>query len=705
MIFTSGLVAASLAIAVPLVEEPIAIDGALDEPAWAGAAVIEDFVTVRPTEGAAPSHPLRVRIFRDERRLYVGFEAFDPDPGGVRATLSDRDDIFDDDFAGIVLDPFRDQRRAFLFFANPLGVQADCVNVDGGRGDDCTWDAVYSSAGRVTATGYTIEMAIPFSGIRFDRENDEWGFGVTRTTKRNGEQVAFPAIRDSLGSFHRQLAVLTGMRGIPVRAAYEVIPELTVRSGAGDATDADAGITAKVARAGVAIDAAFNPDFSQVESDAARIAFNERFSLYYREKRPFFLEGRELFVTPWEVVYTRSIVDPQYGVKLSGKSGATSFALLHALDETPAPSVLDETHWSPDTYRGKPAVTSIARVATDLSSRATVGLLATDKQVNGGWNSVAGVDGSLQATERIRIASHVMWSSTEHPDDGGAVSGSVAKIRFMRSGRRFDWFSWYEQVSPGFRAEVGFMPRASYREVGLQPAWRFETGAKTGLLAVNVEPVVRVLDDVETTDAERQAMLGVELETASGFARPSVVLDREVFRDERFEYARYAIEGYAAPERWLSVFAFTQLGHRPAYFEGEPYLGAISNTTLELGLRPSKRVTLAAEWTRRVFGSGGTEDVLAQVADRGGEDIVFDATVSRFSAQIFFTQAISVRAIADWDGVSDQVHPSALLAWRPGPGTVVYAGWQDSYVTESGVEPLEDARVGFLKLSYLFGIY
>lgn len=716
MLHLAALLATVPVATVGRATTPIVVDGRLDEPAWDSAEVLDGFVGTRPVEGRVPSQATRVRLLRDEATLYIAFDALDTEPAAIRATLSDRDAMFSDDLVAIVLDPFRDARRAFVFLSNPLGVQGDCVNVEGGEGDDCTWDAVFSSAGAVGAQGYVVEIAIPFASVRFDPLRDEWGFSAVRIIPRSGEQLSFPERRAALGSPLRQLGALRGMSGIRSSGTLDVVPELTTRAGPPGASSSalvaeragresasgDVGVSAKLSRAGAAADIAWNPDFSQVESDARKIELNERFRLSYPEKRPFFLEGRELLVSPWTVVYTRSIVDPLYGAKVSGKSDGTAYAILHAVDESPAGSVMaGEERWTPETYGGQNAVCTLARVSTDLTPGAGLGLLVTDKHIGDGWNRVGGIDGSLQASESVRLASQVLWSATDHPG-GDYQSGSVAKVRLFRTGRHFEWFSWYEQVDPGFRAELGFIPRSGYRETGAETSYRFETGRETGLLAVSLAGGGNVLNDMERSDRERSIHAGPELQFATGGFRPSVIVGRERFRGERLDTVRGKVAADWAPSEAFGFFFGAQAGDRIAYFAEEPFVGSSALLAGEVGLRPSERLTLTVGGTRTVFSAGNRQDAGRQFFGREGEDTVFDVTVARLASQVFFTQALSLRLIADWSDIDDEVAPSILFGYRPGPGTVVYLGWQDAFPIDSGDAGAEDRHAVFLKLSYLF---
>lgn len=711
------LLAAPREVAVPKLSGEPVVDGRLDEPAWQQAAVLDDFTAFRPIEGQPAQHATRVLLFRDDAHLHVAFQAMDPDPSLVRATFSDRDAIWSDDVITLVLDGFENGRTGFYFVTNPYGIQADCVRTEDPENEDCSWDTVFYSAGRLTDTGYEVELTIPFASIRFDPDRDTWAVNVIRNVPRTGEKATWAPLDLSIGGLMKQSGRISGMSGIPQLVSYQLIPELTTRGGPGTSAGtalydereggpwgggraADLGLTAKIARGGVAADFAINPDFSQVESDAAQIALNERFALFYDEKRPFFLEGRETFEMPWNAVYTRTIADPLYGVKLAGKEGSTAFSILHTLDQSPTGSVVDR-RWSRDAYRKHDAITSVVRATTDLTPGLTAGILVTDKHVGNAWNRVGGVDAKVAVTDGVRLTGQVLQSATDHPDDT-FDGGTAVKVRLFANTRRYNLFSWYEEVTPGFRAEVGFIPRVGYREHGQGHFYRFETGRKTGLVSVEAGTGGSILESTRDTDAERNVVprLSLNFDSWRIFANHTAGWER--FSGETFVRNRAAAGVSVNSFKWLEMGGELQLGNGIAYFAApDPYLGGVARMGMGATIRPVDRVKIGVNWDRSIFSNDGVEDAFTQATGGKGDDIEFDANVVRLQTQVFLTQAISGRVIADWSDIENRVLLSALLAYRPGPGTVVYLGWQDRSKTHRAATE-EDNRAVFLKLSYLF---
>src|SRR5215217_7247953 len=347
-----------------LFAQPPVIDGKLDDEVWKDAVVLKDFYQIQPGDNLIPENRTEVRLGYDARFLYIAFHCFD-DPAKVRANIAKRDNIWDDDYVGILFDTFNDQRRAYEFDFNPLGVQADGIWTEG-QGEDFSLDLVMESKGMVTSDGYTIEVAIPFKSLRYVAGKDKlWGIHFWRRTKRlnNALDMWIPMDRDK-NSWLAQAGHLTGLEGISTERTLELIPSLTIsetgkrktalpfnaRAGTPDPgrfvnepIDLDPGLTGKYTLTPtVTLDFTLNPDFAQVESDQLVVTANQRFPIFFEEKRPFFLEGIDIFSTQIAAVHTRAIVDPDYAAKLTGKVGRNTIGLLLASDNAPGNFSEDE---------------------------------------------------------------------------------------------------------------------------------------------------------------------------------------------------------------------------------------------------------------------------------------------------------------------------------------------------------------------------
>ncbi|HVO30080.1 MAG TPA: DUF5916 domain-containing protein, partial [bacterium] len=542
---------------IPAIEEAPVMDGRLDESVWKRATRLEGFTDFQPIEDVPASQKTTVYIYRDSEHLYVGFDAEDTEPAKIRGTLGDRDSSGNDDFVGVMLDSFGTGRRGYLFGVNPTGVLLDCLESETGN-DDCTWDGIFYAAAHVDGRGWTAEIAIPFATLRLDPDNDEWYVDPLRAITRKGELSAYSPLHQAAPNAFVQMPRMSGMKGLKVVPTWQLIPEVTARTGPGAGTgtalvdagaphglsggtsEGDVGVTARVSRGDLSADGTLNPDFSQVESDTSRVTINQRFPLSYDEKRPFFFEGREQFNLPWNVIYTRAIVDPIYGLKVEGKAGPTSFAILNAADAHPSDSTVDPT-WNPAAYGGATAITTVGRATTEVNDAITMGFVGTEKHIGGAGNRVVGPDIQVHFAGTWTFVSQALWSATDNPDTS-YEEGTAVKFRLFHSDRHWSWFQWYEQTDNGFRAEAGFIPRVGYRESGVETSYRFETGRQSGLLFVRPGLSARALNATNNDDQNRDFVPYVGINFGHSFIRPGGGYYIERFEHDLFEKKRVTLD-------------------------------------------------------------------------------------------------------------------------------------------------------------------
>jgi hypothetical protein len=507
-------------------DKPPVIDGKMDEEIWKTAAVFKDFTQFRPVDLVPPSQPTEVRIGYDSKFLYVAFHAFD-EPGKVRATIAKRDAVFEDDWVGIWLDTFNDGRRSYELIFNPLGVQADAIFTEG-VSEDFSVDIVMESKGSVTSDGYVVEAAIPFKSLRYEAGKDKkWGLHLLRTIKRlNNEQSTWMPISRDNSSLLGQEGHVTGLEGLSTERTIEVIPSLTV-SEAGrrvptvtpgaraqmkaqrlaDPVDQgrfvnrpvefDPGVTAKFGISPtMTLDFTYNPDFAQVEADATVVTANQRFPIFFDEKRPFFLEGKEIFETPLQAVHTRTIVDPDYAVKFTGKRGKNTFGLMLASDNAPG-NLSDEQRdfvrdlRNPESDRDplfkildKNATVGVLRLKHDVGREGHIGFLATSYNFIDQYNQVAGFDTRYRLNKNTTFTGQVLGSITHGPffyPDEDATDDRKERGLAYSFDYNMDSRNWgYEYSGSGrtrfFRADVGFNRRFNTNNQDL--FWRYQSDDK-----------------------------------------------------------------------------------------------------------------------------------------------------------------------------------------------------------------------------------
>ena len=497
-------------IKMVLFNKPPTIDGKLDDEVWNTATILKDFYQVQPGDNIIPQNKTEVRLGYDPRFIYIAFHCFD-EPDKVRANVPKRDQIWDDDYVGILFDTFNDQRRAYEFDFNPLGIQADGIWTEG-KGEDMSLDLVMESKGIVTNDGYTIEVAIPFKSLRYFAGTDKlWGVHFWRRTKRlnNSLDMWIPMDRDK-NSWLAQAGHITGLEGISTERTLELIPSLTVSQTSrrtrtfglvpgtspfnadpgrmlNEPVNIDPGLTGKYTLTPtVTLDFAINPDFAQVEADQLVITANQRFPIFFAEKRPFFLEGIDIFQTQIQAVHTRTIVDPDFAVKTTGKVGRNTFGLMLVSDNAPGNLSSDErgslnacletrqidptTVCSNQRIVDKNANLGVLRFKRDIGkSDSFVGFLGTYRRFVDQYNELGGFDGRFRLNKQTTFSWQALATRTRanffYPDEGlsrdSVRNAFIYAINYDQSGRHFgQQFSMVGRTQY-YRADVGFNRRTN----------------------------------------------------------------------------------------------------------------------------------------------------------------------------------------------------------------------------------------------------
>ena len=448
-------------VPIPRIDATATIDGRLDEAPWQQATRLSGFWEYQPADGRPAGEETEVRVWYSSTAIYFGIIAHDPQPDAIRATVADRDNIQGDDNVRIYLDTFNDHRRAYFFGVNPLGAQEDGVRAEGGFSagsitggtTDLNPDFLWESKGHLTPDGYVVEIRIPFKSLRFRGADPKaWGIQVIRTVQRTGYQDSWTDLRRANASFLLQDGTLTGIHDIHRGVVVEAQPFVTgAVSGQQDSTGTfsrgawrtEFGANLKLGFSSFSVDATANPDFSQVESDAGQVTVNQRFALYYPEKRPFFLEGIELFATPNQLVYTRQIQNPVGGLKVAGKVGRFTIAHLTALDEPGGGS--------------DNALFDVGRVRADFGENSTAGITYTDRSAGSLYSRVVAGDvryvfGKLYYFETQLGGSWVR-------DSTGQRSSPIWHEELDRTGRQWGFNYQLNGIGRGFEARAGFVPR------------------------------------------------------------------------------------------------------------------------------------------------------------------------------------------------------------------------------------------------------
>lgn len=706
---------------VPRVAGDVRVDGVLDEAAWRDALALELAYEVEPGENTPAPMATTCLVAYDEGSFYVAFRARDTEPGSVRARYGAHDGIEDDDAVSFTLDTFNDRRRGYLFGVNPLGVQFDATVDETGAGTDATWDAIWASAGRITDDGFVVEVAIPFAALRFPSDRGEltWGFSAKRVRRRSTFQrfSIHPVDRD-VESALAQAVRISGLAGVRPGKSVELDPALTAtRTDQRDAvpdgalergeTETDVGLTARWGvTPSLLLDATVNPDFSQVEADAAQLDINNLFALYYDEKRPFFLEGAGVFADQLGAVYTRTVADPEWGAKLTGRLGRGSLGLLAARDRI-TNLLFPGLEGSSLGALEQESSTALARYRLDVGQGSTLGVLLTDREGHAYHNRLLAVDGFLRLGPSDRLSFEAAASDTAYPDEvaasfgqpQGAFRGAASSLSYLHRAREWGWSVDLTQLDPEFRADAGFVSQVGMRTaiLGLDRTWwgtsqTWYTQLYAGGSYVHVESTGGELQQRRTTLYLNAYGPWDSFCGLSTWRRTFVY--RGVAHDQ--DYVGLALS--AQPTAAVYARAVVSLADTLDYSqvrEGRQ-LRAVGELHLQLG----RHLRLELDQDRR--------DLALP------EGTLFRARLTELRAVVHANTRLRVRLITQYQDVernpalyaaavkarSTEVFNQLLVSYTVNPRTLVFLGYSGSHVGWTGVEPLLADRTFFAKLAY-----
>ena len=623
----AGVLSGRPAVRPPRVRSAPNIDGRLDDAVWAVAARITQFVQLSPLDGAPGTEATEAYVAYDSANVYLGFRARYTNPAMLRANRSDRDRAPGDDAFVVYIDPFLDQQRAYVFSVNAYGVQSDAIlsaRASGGFGGggfgsgrrreprgffgpprgDRSWDTLFVTAGQVVGDGFTAEMAIPFKSLRYPRRAGNaphrWGFQVARRIRGKNETLVWAPVSRGVAGFLPQMGVIEGMTGLSTSRNVEILPTFTaLRFGALDAagrfSDGDpqpeGGVNFKYGvTSNLTADFTYNPDFSQIESDRPQIEVNQRFELFYPELRPFFLEGAEIFQFqgPVNLVHTRTIVDPRYGAKLTGKAGNTTVGVMYANDE--AAGDLEEISAPTGAgARGRSAQTFVGRVRYDLYAESYVGAIFTDRELLDGYNRVAGLDSNFRLGNTHAFGVRAV-GTRDRDLDGLETAGYLLDATFRKTGRNLSYTLAHYALSPDFATDVGFVrrtdQRATFGTVSYNwwpEHWLISWGPNLDYMrGYNFEGVLE----------DQQVSGGLNFSFANNVRfDASVNRDLERFGGIDFFKTRYRFMGVVSASRRYSFGVGSDGGDQIFFDPDQPYLGRDSR--LERVLQPARVSPLA----------------------------------------------------------------------------------------------------------------
>jgi hypothetical protein len=705
----------------------ITVDGDLRDEGWRDAVRIDRWYETQPGDNTEPKVKNVGYLTYDDRFFYAGFEFEDPDPHAIRAPFSDRDNIGDgfDDYGGVLIDAGNTGKTGNFFVVTPHNTQYDSVMNDSG-GEDSSPDYFWESATRITERGWTLEIKIPFSSLRYKTGDPQtWGIILYRNYPREFHYQFFSTRLPRGGScFVCRANVLVGLEHLPsgghLVAAPYVSASQTARPGGDpgsplvdDPVKPHVGLDVKfVPSADHALDLTVKPDFSQVEADVAQIAANERFALFYPEKRPFFLEGVDLFQTPIQAVYTRTITAPAWGGRITGKSGGVRYTALVTEDEGGGSVILPGPNDSSTAPQDFGSTVFVGRVKREIGL-SFVGALVTDREGRdtSSHNRVLGPDFLWRPNGDDVVQGQWLYSDTRTPNrpdvadewNGQTLRSHAGSVNYSHNTRTFDWYGQYRDIGDGFRADTGFVPQVGYREGSAGGGRTFwPTGFVKRLRTfVNLD----YQEDRSGALISRDVVPGFGMDTRwNGFMQFRYIDDRIRAGSTTIGRRQFGFIAQFSPSRRVAQLAVNgTTGEEIDFANARP----ASGTTINLSARldPTDHLDLAFVQNQRWL------DVDAPSGDR---QRLFTARVSRMRGTYTFTSRFFVRGIAqyvstnrdpalytvDTSAASGTFSGQLLLAYKLNWQSVMFVGYGDDreLSDQDKLQPL--GRQLFVKLSY-----
>ncbi len=742
LIFGSLLlnVAQAADIQIPRVSGTIVVDADLSEPAWQQATAVEIVYDTWPAENTPAPVKTTAYVMEDGEFFYISFIAEDPNPSQIRAFYRDRDKIWNDDNVGIKLDTYNDSKLAYQFFINPLGVQADAIENEITKSESDAWDGIWHSAGKVTATGYQVEVAIPLRMLNFNDQlaMQKWKLELLRFYPRDiRHRLSSNKISRSNPCWICQMSQATGFAGAKQSNHFTLVPALVMGAsqqravaagGSGDwhtennlepSLDVKWSVTPDIS-----FNATINPDFSQVEADEAQVSVNDTFALFFDEKRAFFLDNADYFSSPLDLVYTRNVSSPDAGVKLTGRQQQQAFAFFAANDKTTT-FIVPGNISSDIAFLDQKSENAVLRYRNDLTPELSVGWISTLRQSEDYHNFVHGADVKYQWNDQNRLIAQLLRSDSEYPEALAAQLGGEAALRasavgitdssqyidYQHENRDWSWYSRYLAIGDNFRADMGYQPKTDFNKQTHGGSYQWFSDSQWW----NRLQIWGDWDITHNTDGElleKEAEMEVKLwGAAQSFAFLGLTNRDRV--GSRFDQGRLRVDGNSQLFTENTINAGTEMQPYSGVFVGmeaevgkkldfrNNRLGDALELSPELKWNVDAHLQLQARHIYRTLDADSKEVFTANLTDL--------RLSYQFSVRSFIRLALIYSDIrqnplnnsGDVTARSKNLGSQLLYSYKLNPQTLFFAGYSDNAIRDDEVQDLTRAeRSVFMKFSY-----
>ncbi|WP_138430872.1 carbohydrate binding family 9 domain-containing protein [Fodinibius saliphilus] len=710
------------------ISENFEITADLDQPAWDKAPVIYIKNQVMPDDNASATVQTKVKMLYSKEYLYIGFWAKDPNPQNIRANISDRDKSFRDDFVGVFVDPFNNNQNAYELFSNPLGIQMDGMR--SGNNEDMNFDLLWYSEGKITDEGYQVVMKVPFASLNFpDKKVQDWSIQFIRNYPRSTRyQFTWSDVSVDNSCLICQNGEMKGVKNIESSNAVEFLPygmgyqnstlknpENSSNLNHGRINGRIGGSVSYSPNSTSSINAVVNPDFSQVETDAAQIGANETFALYYPEKRPFFMRRSDLFATRENLFYSRMINRPIAAGKYTHQADNFSLAFLTAYDRD-SPFLVPGKYSSSLVRSDIDAYNNIFRGKYNFGSESYIGGLFTARNQGEGSNYVGSIDWNILLADQYYFSGQLGYSSTKELDDSTLMSegrvfgekrydaafngeqygGTLVSAEFSREAKYYNFDFEYKSFSPTFQTQSGFINRTDRRQLEASQSIAYYPN-KDWLSRgrVSVSGVWRYDFGGQFQERFIYTRWSNNLAGQTYLSFSYLPLNDEHFRGEFFtRLHRTMVNLQSNPMDMLSFGGNVNFG-RYIYKSNNPQLGRGYNASVYTTLKPSSRLELSLRYNY---------STLSSVED---DQEFYSGSIFRMTGNYNFSRRLFARVITQYNSFKEQIQLYPLVYYKVNPFTKFYIGMTDYMNHFDSGKPdglggfTETDRQFFVKFQYL----
>ena len=687
------------------------IDGNLDDIIWQSPPLKEEFITYNPAYGEVLPQKTEVWMAYDKRNLYFAFKCYDSEPEKIKTSITRRDGMFSDDWVGMSLDAMGNKQTAYDLFCNPNGIQGDILN-SAVSGEDVSPDFVWESAGQLTDEGYQVEMSIPLRSIRF-KSGEQVRMGVLfwRRISRLGMSGSWPDIKPGHGLFNLHNPII--YRDLKSPLNLEILPSFTWGSGSDRVSPQEwsASDTFREIGAGfkygitssITADITLNPDFSQVESDAFQVEVNRRYPIFYSEKRPFFMEGTDIFNFftisygfIQTAVHTRQILDPLWGAKLTGTVGKTALGLLAASDEWPG--LKWEDGFNP--YEGKKAYFTIARGKQSLGRDNYMGAIYSGREFAGGYNRVGGLDLSLRFFTNHKIQASYMQSFSRDHGGESPMNSPTYHLMYSYTSKPLGIMAAYEHIGKDFQIDSGFVMRTGIDEgwLWIGPSFYPNPEKMAWLKRINPHLTFQYIHDYLTDMDDTFVRAAVDFSfIKQGRFGANFIRQKESWKGETFGLTTFNLEGEVQLTKWFQMGGGFTGGGQIYYPAESPFKGDYFSAGFGFTLQPNSKLSLTLSLHHSHL-KRETEEIY-------NVNIIYSRTTYQFNKYLF------ARAIIQYDSYKKNLLTDLLASFTFIPGTVIHLGygglyekqdWQSKHWVPGHGNLRNMRRSFFFKASYLW---